>query len=214
MADDSSAADHLAQRFTHAFDANVWQDGESVSGPGSTLTYTESLRATLPAMIRALGCTSMVDAPCGDFNWMKTVDLSGIAYTGADIVPSMIEGLQQAYPQHSFKCIDITRDPLPTADFVMIRDVLFHLSNADVVRVLQNFVNSGSRYLATSHSFYVTQMDDVPSDPTTFRPVNLTTAPFLFGQPDHVLKDYAPGFLPRWMGIWPRATIAARFGVA
>lgn len=211
MADDSSAADHLAQRFTHAFDANVWQDGESVSGPGSTLAYTEGLRATLPAMIRALGCTSMVDAPCGDFNWMKAVDLTGIAYTGADIVPSMIAGLQQAYPQHRFACLDITKDPLPTADFVMIRDVLFHLSNADVVRVLQNFVASGSRYLATSHSFYVTEMADVPSDPTTFRPVNLTTAPFHFGPPDHVLKDYAPGFLPRWMGIWPRATIAARF---
>lgn len=214
MADDSAAVGHLAARFTHAFDANVWRDNESVSGPGSTLRYTETLRASLPAMMRALGCTSMVDAPCGDFNWMRAVDLTGIAYTGADIVPAMIEGLQQQYPQHRFACLDITRDQLPQADFVMIRDVLFHLSNADVVRVLQNFVASGSKWLATSHSFDVTEMVDVTSDPTTFRPVNLTAAPFHFGQPDYVLKDYAPGFLPRWMGIWPRATIAARFGLS
>ena len=213
MADDSSLNGALADRFTEAFEQNTWQDGESVSGPGSTLRYTSELRATLPAMIRALGCASMLDAPCGDFNWMKAVDLSGIAYTGADIVPGMIAGLQAAHPQHSFICLDLTKDAMPRADFVMIRDVLFHLSNADVVRVLQNFVQSGSAWLATSHSFDVTEMVDVVSGPTTFRPVNLTTPPFLFAQPDHVLKDYAPGFLPRWMGIWPRAAIAARFGL-
>ncbi|THD79403.1 MAG: class I SAM-dependent methyltransferase [Phenylobacterium sp.] len=213
MADDSSLNGALADRFTEAFQQNTWQDGESVSGPGSTLRYTSELRATLPAMIRALGCASMLDAPCGDFNWMKAVDLAGIAYTGADIVPEMVKGLQETHPQHSFVCLDLTKDPLPTADFVMIRDVLFHLSNADVVRVLQNFVQSGSAWLATSHSFDVTEMVDVVSGPTTFRPVNLTTAPFHFAQPDHVLKDYAPGFLPRWMGIWPRAAIAARFGL-
>ncbi len=204
--------DQLATRFVQAFDQNVWRDGESVSGPGSTLGYTSELRATLPAMIRALGCRSMLDAPCGDFNWMQAVDLTDIAYTGADIVPSMIEGLRRGHPQHRFACLDITRDPLPTADFVLIRDVLFHLSNVDVVRVLENFVQSGSGWLATSHSFNVVEMVDAVSEPTTFRPVNLTAPPFHFGQPDHVLKDYAPGFLPRWLGIWPRATIAARFG--
>ncbi len=212
MTDHRDNADHLAKRFVQAFDQNVWRDGESVSGPGSTLGYTSELRATLPAMIRALGCRSMLDAPCGDFNWMQAVDLTDIAYTGADIVPSMIEGLRQAHPQHEFACLDITKDPLPRADFVLIRDVLFHLSNADVVRVLQNFLDSDGAWLATSHSFDVTEMMDVASEPTTFRPVNLTTQPFHFGHPDHTLKDYAPGFLPRWLGIWPRATIAARFG--
>ncbi|MDB5476646.1 MAG: hypothetical protein JWP49_2157 [Phenylobacterium sp.] len=212
MADDSAQSGHLAQRFTQAFEQNVWQDGESVSGAGSTLNYTSELRTTLPAMIRALGCQSVLDAPCGDFNWMKAVDLSGLAYTGADIVAPMIEGLQRDWPQHGFVCLDITKDPMPKADFVLIRDVLFHLSNPDVVRVLENFVNSGSAWLATSHSFHVTEMADVESGPTTFRPVNLMTSPFLFGPPDHVLKDYVPGFLPRWLAIWPRETIAARFG--
>ncbi|MDB5444293.1 MAG: hypothetical protein JWP73_2669 [Phenylobacterium sp.] len=212
MADDPAQGGQLAERFTEAFEQNVWQDGESVSGAGSTLTYTSELRTTLPAMIGALGCSSMLDAPCGDFNWMKAVDLSGVAYTGADIVAPMIEGLQGEWPQHSFVCLDITRDPMPKADFVLVRDVLFHLSNQDIVRVLENFVNSGSDWLATSHSFHVAEMADAVSDPTTFRPVNLMTPPFHFAPPDYLLKDYVPGFLPRWLGIWPRATIAARFG--
>lgn len=212
MADDPAQGGHLAERFTEAFEQNVWQDDESVSGAGSTLTYTSELRTTLPAMIAALGCRSMLDAPCGDFNWMKELDLSGVAYTGADIVAPMIEGLRSEWPQHSFLCLDITKDPMPKADFVLIRDVLFHLSNLDIVRVLENFVNSGSAWLATSHSFHVAEMADVVSDPTTFRPVNLMTPPFYFAPPDHMLKDYVPGFLPRWLGIWPRASIAARFG--
>jgi hypothetical protein len=90
--------------------------------------------------------------------------------------------------------------------------VLFHLSNVDVVRVLENFVNSGREWLATSHSFHVGEMIDVAGDPTTFRPVNLMTPPFHFAPPDHALKDYVPGFLPRWLAIWPRAAVAARFG--
>jgi SAM-dependent methyltransferase len=209
MADDQTA-DPLAHRFVQAFDQNAWRDSESVSGPGSTLSYTSELRATLPALVRALGCRSMLDAPCGDFNWMKAVDLEGIAYTGTDIVPSMVSNLQRDYPQHQFTVLDIINDPMPRADFVLVRDVLFHLSNVDIVRVLENFARSGSEWLATSHAFQVTAMPDVPSDPMTFRPVNLTTPPFHFAPPDYVLKDYAPGFMHRWLGIWNRSWVLAR----
>jgi SAM-dependent methyltransferase len=201
----------LVQRFTEAFDHGIWNDNESVSGPGSTLRYTSDLRATLPGLIRALGCKSMLDAPCGDFNWMKEVDLSGIDYMGVDIVPALIANHQAKYQQHRFAVQDITKDALPKVDFVLCRDVLFHLSNSNIVRVLENFVQSGSEWLATSHYFNVTKMEDVESDPTTFRLVNLTVAPFYFEQPDYVLKDCAPNFLRRWLGVWHRSWIAARF---
>jgi hypothetical protein len=32
----------------------------------------------------------MLDAPCGDFNWMKEVDLSAVHYTGGDIVEPLV----------------------------------------------------------------------------------------------------------------------------
>ena len=213
MAEQDPVAAPLAQRFVSAFDQNAWKDLESVSGPGSTLSYTTELRATLPALMRALGCRSMLDAPCGDFNWMRAVDLEGIAYTGADIVPSMIGALQGQYPQHRFMELDIINDPMPRADFVLVRDVLFHLSNVDIVRVLENFARSGSEWLATSHSFQVPAMEDAPSDPMTFRPVNLTAAPFHLAPPDYVLKDYAPGFVHRWLAIWNRSWIVARLAI-
>ena len=202
--------DDLASRFTDAFDNRVWMDPESLSGPGSTLSYTSDLRSTLPNLVRGLGCKTMLDAPCGDFNWMKEVDLTGIRYTGADIVPAMIAELSAAYPKRKFRVLDITSDPFPKSDFVLCRDVLFHLSNVDIVKVLDNFVRSGSEWFATSHYFQVTAMPDVQSGPTTFRPVNLTVAPFHIEPPDYVLKDCAPNFLRRWLGVWHRSWIAAR----
>src|ERR1017187_2670419 len=125
--------DDLVQRFTEAFDHGIWNDNESVSGPGSTLRYTSDLRATLPGLIRALGCKSMLDAPCGDFNWMKEVDLSGIDYMGVDIVPALIANHRAKYQQHRFAVQDITKDAFPKVDFVLCRDVLFHLSNSSIV---------------------------------------------------------------------------------
>src|SRR5271167_845018 len=174
----------LARRFTDAFDQRLWKDDESISGPGSTLQYTSELRSTLPALIRALGCKSLLDAPCGDFNWMRQVDLSGIDYFGVDIVPALIAELQAKHPEHRFEVRDIITDPFPRADFVLCRDVLFHLSNSNIVKVLENFVRSGSEWLATSHYFQAGTMQDVQSDPTTFRLVNLTVAPFHFEPPD------------------------------
>lgn len=201
----------LTRSFTEAFEKRLWKDAESLSGPGSTLSYTSDLRSTLPGLVRALGCRTMLDAPCGDFNWMKEVDLSGIKYTGADIVPAMIDELKAKHPKRKFLVLDITKGPFPKNDFVLCRDVLFHLSNQDIVRVLDNFVRSGSEWFATSHYFQVTAMADVQSGPTTFRPVNLTAAPFHFEPPDYVLKDSAPNFMRRWLGVWHRSWIAARF---
>ena len=204
-------SDNLARRFTDAFEDRIWKDEESLSGPGSTLHYTSELRSTLPALIRSLGCKSMQDAPCGDFNWMKEVDLTGIDYHGSDIVPEMITDLQVKYPQHKFTVQDITNDKFDCVDFVLCRDVLFHLSNNDVAKVLYNFVQSGSEWLATSHFFQADAMPDAVSDPTTFRLVNLTAAPFYFAPPDYLLKDCVPNFTRRWLGVWHRSWIAARF---
>lgn len=202
----------LTERFTRAYDHQLWYNVESVSGPGSTLDYTVELRATLPALLRALGCGSLLDAPCGDFNWMSKVDLAGIEYTGADIVPAMIAALQARWPDTRFLVLDICRDPLPRADFMLCRDVLFHLANADIRHVLEGFAQSGSAWFATSHSPHITAMPDVDSDPLTFREVNLTAPPFSIAQPDYTLKDWWPGFPQRWLGVWPRSAIAARFG--
>lgn len=74
-----------------------WGTNESVSGPGSNLTQTAVLRRELPRLLRRIGAKSMLDAPCGDWFWMRHVDLSGIEYLGADIAAAMVDSCRARF---------------------------------------------------------------------------------------------------------------------
>ncbi|NBO28678.1 MAG: hypothetical protein EBV10_05470, partial [Synechococcaceae bacterium WB6_1A_059] len=77
--------------FNYYYINNFWGDSESVSGPGSTLAYTENLRAELPKLVEELEVTSILDSPCGDYNWFRMIEWnSEIAYIGGDIVESLV----------------------------------------------------------------------------------------------------------------------------
>src|SRR4051812_19402296 len=64
--------------FSGIYRNNSWGDPESVSGRGSTLARTEVMRKTLPILLANVRAKSLLDAPCGDFNWMQHVDLGGV----------------------------------------------------------------------------------------------------------------------------------------
>src|SRR5689334_2969418 len=59
--------------FSSIYLDNSWGDPESVSGRGSTLARTEVVRRKLPILLASVGAKSLLDAPCGDFNWMQHV---------------------------------------------------------------------------------------------------------------------------------------------
>jgi len=143
-------------RFTKIYLENHWNDSESRSGEGSTLENTQNVRNELPKVLTKYKITSMLDAPCGDFNWMKSITQgSSIKYIGGDIVKPMIEKNQVTYGSDniSFMHLDITKNLLPKADLMFCRDCLFHLSYQDIALVLENFLNSPIPYLmTTSHA--------------------------------------------------------------
>jgi SAM-dependent methyltransferase len=141
------------KRFTKIYLENHWNDSESRSGEGSTLENTQNVRNELPKILKKYNIKSMLDAPCGDFNWMKLVtqDIS-IKYIGGDIVKPMIENNQAKYGDNniSFAHLDITKNLLPEVDLMFCRDCLFHLSYQDIAFVLENFLNSKIPYLVTT----------------------------------------------------------------
>jgi hypothetical protein len=47
--------------------------GIGLSGPGSTVEETEGVRTALPVLINTFGIRSIIDVPCGDFNYMRAV---------------------------------------------------------------------------------------------------------------------------------------------
>jgi len=186
--------------FSDIYHGNMWLDAESVSGRGSTLARTVAVRDALPALLRELGARALLDAPCGDFNWMRHVDLSGVRYTGADVVPDLIARNRELYggEGRAFARLDVTRDPLPRADVVLCRDALIHLSFDDARRAIANFKASGSAYLlATTHAT-VTRNADAPTG--GWRSLNLELPPFDFPPPlRSIVEDPSLG---KSLGLW------------
>ena len=71
MTIDSLGTDNPKQVFTNIFKRNWWNNNESRSGWGAELKRTETIRAELHDFVQRHSIQSLLDAPCGDFHWMK-----------------------------------------------------------------------------------------------------------------------------------------------
>jgi len=84
--------------FEDIYAKKAWASDESASGRGSQMGRTEIIRKQLPQVIDAIGAKSLLDIPCGDFNWMKSADLSKIeSYIGEDIVAALVRSNHEGY---------------------------------------------------------------------------------------------------------------------
>lgn len=168
--------------FSSIYQSNMWNhgaEGESRSGEGSTVEVTANARRAIETIIRERGIKTMLDAPCGDFNWMQHTSLEGVDYTGADIVPSLIAENNRRYarPGRRFINLDIVEQTPEAYDLINCRDCIQHLSDADVRRVLMNFSRSGSKYLLITTSPAKSINHDIAKT-GDFRPINLQGAPW------------------------------------
>lgn len=198
-----------ADIFTEYYRTNKWRSAESRSGEGSEVGITAGIREAIPPLLRRLDVRSVLDVPCGDFNWMQHVDLTGIHYTGADIVREMIESNRSRHgsAQRSFILCDATQDNLPQADLILCRDMLVHLSTARIHLALQNFQRSNSTYLLTTHFPSVEKNQEIVTG--MWRPLNLERPPFSFPAPVWSVVDQ-PGQLPRGdkvLALWKLSDI-------
>ena len=192
----------LARTFHHIFyKTNWWKTNETGSGPGSSLANTEKIRKQIPLWLRSLQVNHILDAPCGDFNWMSRVDLGQIRYTGADIIPKLIRRNKKKYPGVEFIVADITVDPLPPADLVLCRDCFIHLPNYMILASIANFKRAGIRYLLTNTYHFIQENNDIlPGD---FRMINLELPPFSLPAPEFIMdEEYTSGFPDKKLALW------------
>lgn len=186
------------ERFTYYYKNNVWKSEESVSGFGSTISFTENIRNELPELFKSKQIKKILDAPCGDYNWFRLVERDGVSYIGGDIVKPLIKSNNDAYQDSttSFIQLDITGDKLPDADLWLCRDVFFHFSNDDIKKAIINFLNSDISFILTT-SYPGTEINnDIQTG--LFRELNLQIEPFNFGQPLLIIRDSANRNLALW----------------
>jgi len=160
-------------------------DRDSLSGSGSDLIQTAVIARELPRVIGELGIETMLDAPCGDFYWMRHAERFG--------------GNGKL-----FMCLDVTTDKLPQVDLIFSRDMTVHLSTNDAIAALRNFKRSKSEYLLTT-TFPKTEVNE---DILTgeWRPLNLQRAPFNFPEPLRLINERCTEegdrYADKSLGLW------------
>lgn len=191
--------------FTDIYKRNAWGCDESYSGWNSTLATTADLRKQLPELFSRYQISSMNDIPCGDFNWMKAVELGSTFYFGGDIVPALIEANKRKWESENrkFGVINLLSDPLPKADLFLCRGCLDHFSEADVKKTILNIRKSGCTYLLATTYPKALNSNILTGD---YRPINLTAPPYNFPEallliPDD--EDALAGSEPtKYLGLW------------
>ncbi len=140
------AAASSEEIFSHIYDVGHWgKDGEGkgTSGGGSSLDSAMEYVVFLNKFIRENKIQSVVEIGCGDWEVMRHVDLRNVDYTGFDVVKSVVNDLVEKYASSNirFAFADCINDSLPKADLLLCKDVLIHLPNHEISKIIQKFKN-------------------------------------------------------------------------
>jgi hypothetical protein len=189
--------------FERIWAENLWGSAETRSGPGSELARTAGFRQALEGFLTDEQARFLYDAPCGDYQWMKHVNLPpGCRYLGVDIVRPLIDQLRRDHGSErvQFRAGDIVREAPPLADVWLCRESLFHLPLSSALAVVENWRASGVTWFLASTSPSVAHNHDARVG--GFRPLNLEIPPFRLGAPTRLLQDAAAADPTKCVGAW------------
>ena len=191
-----------AEIFSRYYRERLWDSVESVSGKGSSLAATVDLRSELSGVLHDFHVSTLLDVPCGDFNWMSQIDLTDISYLGGDIVPDLISDLSASFgeTQRRFVVIDLATTQLPSADALLVRDCLIHLDFASIDQVLRNIANASIRWVLVSNYPDLTRNLDTAIGPAM--PVSLVLSPFGLPRPHLEIPDSSRGPYSKTLAAW------------
>ncbi|MCB7482472.1 class I SAM-dependent methyltransferase [Christiangramia sediminis] len=129
------------------YENKLWgvEESEYYSGLGSH--HPEVVNpyiATVSAFLKDFETPPVVcDLGCGDFNIGKELVKYSKKYIAIDIVPDLIAYNKETFKADNleFRALDIAEDELPSGDCAILRQVLQHLSNAEITSVVKKLSN-------------------------------------------------------------------------
>ena len=114
--------------------------GEGSHHPELVKPYINTLKSFLTSFKKPL---VLCDLGCGDFNVGRQLVKYTRKYIAVDIVPALIEYNKANFKEENleFHCLDIAIDSLPSGDCALLRQVLQHLSNTEIERILNKLTD-------------------------------------------------------------------------
>ncbi len=144
------------EAFGKIYRDGVWGGAEDgfCSGLGShdRITVERYVQAVCSFLARTERKLDVVDLGCGDFSVGSRIRNSCGLYVACDVVPALIRRNELKYAELDvrFTCLDATRDALPAGEVCFVRQVLQHLSNAQIAAIVPRLC--GFRHLiVTEH---------------------------------------------------------------
>lgn len=146
--------------FTRVYERGYWgrsNDPAERYFSGSGSHESEVVNAYLSAVTGFLQSfiekPDVVDLGCGDFAVGSRIRPYCGRYVAADFVEGLIERNKQVYESDNvdFRALDMINDDLPTGDVVFIRQVLQHLSNNEIQKVVAKLPGSYRFLILTEH---------------------------------------------------------------
>ena len=177
-AEKSTASSARQRAFERVYQTKEWAAGGRgpLSGAGSLIvsssrmhrsgddrvhhsrTRRDEARAAILKVIASHRVKTILDAPCGDVNYISdlfpTLEALNVSYIGVDVVRSQIESHTRRFGKigvRRFAVVDLVTASPPSADLILCRQALQHLNAYDALQVLHRFSSlSGARLLLTT----------------------------------------------------------------
>jgi SAM-dependent methyltransferase len=151
--------------FREIYLENKWggSGGAFNSGSGSTEEHAQRYTEIVKRFIREHGVRRVVDLGCGDFTVGAQLVEAQIDYVGVDIVEELVRHNEKLHggPRVRFECLDIIEDALPDGDLCLVRQVLQHLANDQIRRVLRKLTRY--RYVLVTEHFPAPGHESAPN---------------------------------------------------
>ena len=151
----------IEQRFNKIYNEHLWNDKtynnknyKFFSGAGSHKNeIIEPYIEIISDFLKKLHKPIIVDAGCGDFNVGKNFIKLSSKYYGFDVFDDLIKFNKEKFKFENliFEKKDITKDFLPSADILFVRQVLQHLDNNSIQKFLKNIEMKYNFLIITEH---------------------------------------------------------------
>lgn len=133
----------IPDAFDEVYRKGMWKQGNATSGLGSEGLLADRYINFVTGYALAHNLRTAVDAGCGDFSVGSRIAPKFDHYAAIDASPFIIDTNRQRYAELavanvSFAVADMTSASFPEADLIMIRQVLQHLTNDQIERILKN----------------------------------------------------------------------------
>ncbi len=142
--------------FSEVYSKNLWggDQGEFCSGTGSGPEFSQPYVDRIRQWLADEGTRSVVDVGCGDFRVGAQLVSPALDYTGVDIVGALVRRNQERFGAENIRFVqlDVAEQRPPQADVALVRQVLQHLSNVEIARVLENCAHY-PHLVVTEHVF-------------------------------------------------------------